>query len=290
MRISDLYVKDKTILSFEVYPPKDDDNFEKLNLLIDTLSSLKSYNPAFVSMTFGAFGKHFDTFETHYNMISKIKEHLDYTLMPHFTCVGTSLADVKKYFSGIKSLGVENILALRGDIPEGEDISNFEFKHAIDLVKLIKAEETFDIAVAGYPEGHIECDDYSLDMKYLKDKILAGADVVITQMAFDNSYLLKFRDEVASWNLNAKISAGIMPIKNYKQIFKMLSMARVTLPKKLQEDLERFKDNNDDIRKVGIEFAIKQCEELIANGFDGLHFYTLNNNSPVNQILDELEF
>lgn len=275
----------KTIISYEVFPPKDDADGLKLQKLLEHLEILKKYNPALISLTYGAGGT---TQNASLHILDKIKNDLKLSVMPHFTCVCTSRENVKNYLVSIKKLGVKNILALRGDIPEGVDINSFDFEHANDLVEFIKSETDLHIGVAGYPEGHVSCDDFDLDLKYLKRKVDAGADVVYTQMFFENSKFFQFYQLARDIGISTPIIPGILSINSYNQLSKMLSMARVTLPKTLIDNLERYKDNSDDIKKLGIEFATQQCQKLIDSGVTGLHFYTLNSSFAVSQILDNL--
>lgn len=279
------FSQNNPIFSFEIFPPKNDEDGSKLEKLIGHLGILKKYNPAFISLTYGAGGT---TQDSSLNIINKIQNELNLSVMPHFTCVGTSKESVKKYLNDILSLGIKNILALRGDIPEGMVQTNFDFKYANELVDFIKLQTKLSIGVAGYPEGHIDCADLSVDLGNLKRKVDAGADAIYTQMFFDNSKLFSFIQTARDAGITIPIIPGILPIMNYHQLERMLSMARVTVPSSLMNKLEKFKDNPDDIKKIGVEFASLQCQQLIASEIAGLHFFTLNTSSSVGQILDNL--
>lgn len=287
MTLREIYIenKSKPVISFEIFPPKNDFDGEKLNKLLGHLQVLKKYAPEFVSLTYGAGGT---TQNSSLNIIKKIKNGLELEIMPHFTCVGSSKGQVKGYLDEIQGLGITNILALRGDLPEGTDVENFDFHYANELVGFIKSQTSLSIGVAGYPEGHIDCDDLFLDLKNLKRKVDAGADVIYTQMFFDNDKFFRFIESAMKMGIDVPIIPGILPIMSYSSLEKMLSMARVTVPSTLMQKLEKYKDNADDVKKVGIEFMTCQCQELIEAESRGLHFYTLNTSSSLNQVLSDL--
>ncbi|MBP7211980.1 methylenetetrahydrofolate reductase [NAD(P)H] [bacterium] len=280
--INKRFIKKPTV-SFEVFPPKNDVDGEKVEKLIKNLEILKKYNPAFISLTYGAGGT---TRENSIEIIKRIQKELKLNIMPHFTCVATKKNHVEEYLKEIQALGIENILALRGDIPEGLNDSDFDFHHANEIVKFIHSKTNLSIGVAGYPEGHISCNNFDLDMKYLKQKVDSGADVIFTQMFFDNEKFFAFRDYAKKIGIKNPIIAGLLPVKSFTQLEKMLSMGRVTLPKKFAEILEKHKDNPDDIRKIGIDFTTQQAQQLVDNEVSGLHFYTLNSSKSICEILD----
>lgn len=285
MESNDGFSEKIPVISFEIFPPKNDEDGTKLEKLFTHLKVLKEYNPAFVSLTYGAGGTNQNS---SLNIINRIQSTLGLNVMPHFTCVNSSKEKVKAYLKEIEGLGIKNILALRGDIPEGIKQENFDFKYANELVEFINLQTELSIGVAGYPEGHIECDNLSLDIENLKRKIDAGAEAIFTQLFFDNDKFFSFVQLVRSAGIETPIIPGILPIRNYQQLEKMLSMARVTVPHFLMDKLEKYKENPDDVKKIGVEFASFQCQQLLASGVDGLHFYTLNTSSSVSQILDNL--
>lgn len=279
-----VFSKKNPVISFEVFPPKNDESGEKLEKLLQHLAILKKYNPAFVSLTYGAGGsgqaKSLD-------IIKQIQD-LGLRVMPHFTCVCSEKKHIKEYLTEIENIGIKNILALRGDIPEGVEAKDFDFRYANELVEFIKSETSLGIGVAGYPEGHIECQDFNLDMDNLKRKVDAGADAIYTQMFFDNDKFFGFVQSARAVGINIPIIPGILPITCYSQLDRMLSMARVTLPDDIKSKLEKYKDNPEDIKKIGIEFASCQCQQLIDAEVSGLHFYTINSSVAVSNILDSL--
>lgn len=290
MTLREIYAnnKDKSnpVISFEIFPPKNDEDGIKLDKLIYHMGILKKYNPAFISLTYGAGGTNQDFA---LDIIKRIKNELNVIVMPHFTCVGASSESVKVYLKEIQSLGLKSILALRGDIPEGMTQSSFDFKYANELVEFINAHTQLSVGVAGYPEGHLECTDLKTDLDNLKRKVDAGADAIFTQMFFDNDKFLDFVNKAKNAGINVPIIPGILSITSFPQFERMLSMARVSVPTSLMQKLERFKDNNDDVKALGIEFATEQCQQLIAAGIEGLHFYTLNTSTSVGRILDNLK-
>lgn len=287
MELKKIYTENsnKTTISFEIFPPKNDENGSKLEKLLGHLTILKKYEPAFVSLTYGAGGT---TQNASVEIIKRIQNELKLCVMPHFTCVGSSRDQVEQYLTEIKSLDIKCILALRGDIPEGMEQAHFDFNYANELVEFIKLRTSLSIGVAGYPEVHINCPDSNLDLKNLKKKVDAGANVIYTQMFFDNDKFFSFIENAEQIGINAPIIPGILPIMSFGQLERMLTMAKVSVPSSLMDKLEKYKDNSDDIKKVGIEFASQQCEELIKNGAKGLHFFTLNTSSSISKILDNL--
>lgn len=207
--------------------------------------------------------------------------------MPHFTCVSTSTENIKNYLKTLKSLDVKNILALRGDMPENQKIYN-DFKYASELVEYLKKESSLSIAVAGYPEGHKECESIEKDIQYLKQKVDNGADVIFTQLFFNNSHFISFVEKCEKQNITVPIIPGILPVTNYKTLEKMATLCKVEVPAKMAQVLEKHKDDKDYIKQYGIEYASLQCKELLETGVKGLHFYTLNKAYATSEILKNI--
>lgn len=279
MNLKDIYNKGLNI-SYEVFPPKNEEQYTELYL---ELEKLKNFNPAFVSLTWGASGS-CNSSET---LIKKISD-LDFDIMPHFTCVCSSKTFVNSHLSLLESLKIDKILALRGDFPEDTSKICEDFKFANELVDYIKANSDLSVGVAGYPEGHIEAPSLKDDIKNLKIKVQAGADAIFTQLFFDNDKFHKYIDLLKHENINIPVIPGIMPIISKKQIEKMTSMAKITIPNSIQTAIEKYGNDNSDMQKFGIEYGIKQCENLIKSGVLGLHFYTLNRSYSTGEILKEL--
>lgn len=277
MKLREIYNTDKTVISFEVFPPKE--NSEKL---LEEIKVLKHHNPAFISLTYGAGGNENKSFE----LLKQIKD-TGINVMPHFTCISTTKENIEKNINKLIDLKIENILALRGDIPENKELQKHDFNYASDLVEFIKHKTNLSIGVAGYPEGHIESPDLDTDINYLKDKVDKGADAIFTQLFFDNNNFYKFIDKTEKAGINIPIIPGIMPIISKKQVEKMVKLANITVPPNVQENISKLKDK--DLIEFGIEYATSQCEELIKNGIKGLHFYTLNKSYSTNEILNNIK-
>ena len=277
MKLREIYNTDKTAISFEVFPPKE--NSEKL---LEEIKVLKHHNPAFISLTYGAGGNENKLFE----LLTQIKD-TGINTMPHFTCISTTKENIEKNINKLINLKIENILALRGDIPENKELQKHDFNYASDLVEFIKHKTNLSIGVAGYPEGHIESPDLDTDINYLKAKVDKGADAIFTQLFFDNNNFYKFIDKTEKAGINIPIIPGIMPIISEKQVEKMVKLANITVPKNVQENISELKDK--DLIEFGIEYATSQCEDLIKNGIKGLHFYTLNKSYSTNQILNNIK-
>lgn len=267
-------------ISFEVFPPKDGN----ISKLFDELRILKKYNPVLVSLTYGASG----TSNRFSIEVLKSIVDLEYTLMPHLTCISASKAETEAHITAIENIGIENILALRGDITkENSGVYPRDFIHANELVEFIHHKTTLSIGVAGYPEGHIESKSLKDDIENLKKKVDAGASAIFTQLFFNNDKFYKYVEQVRKAGINLPIIPGIMPVRSLKQFDRITSMARVEIPQKLVEQLKNFPD---DAKKIGVEFATNQCQNLIDFKVAGLHFYTLNHSDMTSEILDNLFF
>ena len=285
MKIRELLSQKKFILSFEVFPPKREGNLDSLYVTITELSESK---PDFISVTYGAGGS---TREKTIEISSKVKNEFKLEVLAHLTCVQSTRDDIARILDCLKDENVENILALRGDPPEGMDkftMTEGGFGHANELVEFIRGRTDFSIGVAGYPEGHIETPSIEVDMKYLKRKMDAGADFIITQLFYDNDFFYSFRDRAMALKIGVPIIPGIFPILNYNQIKRIASLAGVKIPTKFGEKVEKNKDRPEDVEKYGIEYATLQAENLIKNDVAGLHLYCMNKSHPVKMILAEL--
>ncbi len=284
MKISDLLKQIKRSVSFEFFPPKTPEGEESL---FKTIKELEFIRPTFVSVTYGAGGT---TRERTIRIVKRIHTETNLTVMAHQTCIGHTRKDIIDILNQYKNIGVQNVLALRGDIPEGQEES-FAFppdgcRYANELVSLIRENfgDWFSIGVAAYPEGHPESPDIDTDIHFFKKKIDAGAEFAITQMFFDNTFFYRFIDKLQKVGVNIPVIPGIMPITNFKQIKKFADMCGATIPSDLIKRLQPVADRPEEVEKIGIEFAVKQCEDLLKNGAKGLHFYTLNKSKATVQI------
>ena len=269
-------------LSFEIFPPKPE---TPIQTVFDTIEQLRDLRPAFISVTYGAGGSQKGrTVE----IASKIKRGLGLEAVAHFTCVGHSRADIDRLLGELAAAGVENLLALRGDPPQGQpnfDFSRGEFRHAIDLIRYIRQQHDFGIAAAAYPEGHRDCPRISTDWRYLKAKVDAGVDVLITQLFYDNRVFYHFLDSVRAMGIQCPIVPGIMPVFNAKQIKRILTICGASMPADLLLIVDKYGESNDDMRKAGLEYAVRQIQDLIANGVDGIHLEPMNKPELAREIL-----
>ena len=285
MKIIDILKQDKPAFSFEFFPPKDNDGFDQL---FETIDNLKSWDPAFVSVTYGAGGS---TRSKTIDLVGRIKKEIGLESMAHLTCVGHSSDEILKVLESIKEQNVDNVLALRGDPPAGE--TNFTkpdhgFGYAEELVQFIRERFSFCIGVAGYPEGHPECSNREEDLAHLKNKVLAGASFVVTQLFFDNKYYFDFVADLKKIGVDVPVIPGIMPIVNLKQIKRFTKMCGATVPPDLMARLEKVQDDPESVCQIGIDHAINQCEKLLMQGAPGIHFYTLNRSRATLSVLEGL--
>ncbi len=288
MKISELLKQVNRSISFEFFPPKTKEGEESL---FKTIKELEHIKPTFVSVTYGAGGS---TRDRTRNIVKKIHETTSLTVMAHLTCIGHTKQQLLEILQDYKNIGIQNILALRGDIPvnmEDFKIPEDGCKFANELVELIREnfKDWFSIGVAAYPEGHPESPNLERDVYYFKKKVDAGADFAITQMFFDNKYFYDYLELCEKAGINIPIIPGIMPITNFKQIRKFALMCGATIPEELVRKLEKVQDNNEEVEKIGIEFAVKQCEDLLKNGVKGLHFYTLNKSKATIEIYNQIK-
>lgn len=271
MRITEkLMVKDQ-LISFEVFPPKTDSAFESIEWSVRELSA---HNPDFMSVTYGAGG---GTSQYTTKIASLIKNRLDTTALAHLTCASTPIDTINQILDTLKENHIDNVLAMRGDIPQGYEKPQGEYyTYAYELVKHIKDYGYFDIGGACYPECHPECDSLEKDIENLKNKVDCGIDFLITQLFYDNDIFYSFLEKVRKKGIYAPVFAGIMPITNIKQIDRIIGLSGTKLPSEVTDFLEKCKDNPQDLEKAGLDFAIKQINDLLSNGVNGIHIYTMN--------------
>ncbi len=274
----------KLELSCEVFPPKGEDFNEKTNKIINELNTLKPLGLDLVSVTYGAGGSNRDNTLKLVEVLHKE----NFNIMPHFTCVCSSKKYIEDYIEEIKRLGIKNILALRGDEPADIDVCYTDFKYAYELVDYLNKNTDFNIAVAGYPEKHPRAKTLKEDILNLKKKVDMGAKAIYTQLFFDNENFYRFEDACRKFDIYAPIIAGIMPVTNFKQLKKMTDMCHAIIPSRLYKNLEKYQNNANAIKEMGIEYASKQCYELINRGVEGLHFYTLNKAESTKRILENI--
>lgn len=271
MRIEELFKNKKVVFSFEIFPPK---AASSVNTIYDTLEALKGSNPDYISVTYGAGGslRNNKTIE----LSSLVKNKYNIEAVAHLTCINSTKDDINYYLEELKKNNIENILALRGDIPlEGKPIG--ELNHANELIEYVKKNGDFNIAAACYPEGHIEHKGLYSEIESMKRKEAAGASYFISQLFFDNEAYYNFQNEVRAANIKLPIEAGIMPVTNKKQIERMVSLSGAALPIKFKKIMEKYEHNPEALRDAGIAYAIEQIVDLISTGVDGIHLYVMNN-------------
>lgn len=286
MKIKELYEVKKTVISLEVFPPKLDSPVETV---FKTLDELKDVNPDFISVTYGAGGKAKDrTVE----IASKIKNEYHIESLAHLTCISSTKDQIKETFEEMRKNNIENILAMRGDIPENPDFefpNPLQYEHAADLIKEVQAEGNFCIGAACYPEGHVDCDSKVQDIKYLRDKVSMGADFLISQLFYDNEQFYRFMDEIDLAGISVPVSAGIMPVLNKNQIIRITKLAGCALPPKFQRIIDRYENNPAALKEAGEAYAIEQIIDLMAWGVRGIHLYTMNKPDTAKRILSNIE-
>jgi len=286
MRITEIMKHRTPAFSFEFFPPKSDEDTQKL---FHTLHDLKHLNPSFVSVTYGAGG---GTRDRTVQIVEEAKSKIGLESAAHLTCVGHSKAEIKLILDDLFRSGIDNVVALRGDPPRGE--ARFAphpdgFRHASELTAFIRNSYPFCIAVAGNPEGHIEAPDKATDWGHLEEKVKAGADLIITQLFFDNRYFFDFEKHMRERGISVPIIPGIMPITNFQQILRFTRICGATIPPKVEADLERIQDEPELVHRYGVEFATRQCKELLAHGVPGIHFFTLNKSAATREIISRLK-
>lgn len=282
MKTPDLF-KQKTVLSFEVFPPK---RTTPVQTIYDALDSLKELSPDFISVTYGAGGS--KNSATTLDIASKIKHDYQIESVAHMPCIYLTKESVLRQLDEFKANGIENILALRGDrIPDVQPAGDFE--HASDLVSFIKEHGDFNILGACYPEGHTESDSILTDIQNLKLKVDAGVSHLVTQLFFDNKYFYRFRERASLAGIHCPIEAGIMPVVNKKQIERMVTLCGVNLPRKFTSMMEKYENNPIAMRDAGIAYAVNQIVDLISEGVDGIHLYTMNNPYIAQKICEAVQ-
>jgi len=285
MKIKAILEKVSPSFSFEFFPPKNSEGFEQL---FTTIGQLKSCQPSYVSVTFGAGGS---TRSKTIDLVGRIKNEIGLESMAHLTCVGSSKEELRSILDTLQENGIHNILVLRGDPPQGQEKfvkAENGFAYANELVEFIRKHYDFCIGVAGYPEGHVECSDKTADLENLKKKVDAGADFIVTQLFFDNGFYYDFVERARNIGIKIPIIPGIMPVLNVKQTQRFTKMCGSTIPDSLMKQLETFQDEPETVRKIGIEHATVQCELLLQEEAPGIHFYTLNRSNATLKILESL--
>jgi len=286
-KISDILNEKERTYSFEFFPPKTDKGREKLP---ETAGIFKELGPDWFAVTYGAGGT---TRELTMDIVDDLQKRFQVPTMHHLTCVGHSKAELKAVIEKMKEKNICNILALRGDAPQG--VEHWEptpggFEYCYQLVELIGSYgDFFSIGVAGFPEGHIDCPDKETDSKHLKIKIDAGGEFVITQLFFDNKDYFEYLERIRKLGVKARIIPGIIPITDYQILLRFCSTCGATIPQRVHDIFKPLDGDAEATYEAGVEFAVEQCNELLGGGAPGLHFYTLNKVEPTREILNKIK-
>jgi methylenetetrahydrofolate reductase (NADPH) len=271
--------------SFEFFPPKTEEGEQKL---FAALEELRDLQPTYVSVTWGAGGT---TREKTIDIVERIRHDFGLEAMAHFTCVGATVDDLRRSLTRMQEAGIDNVLALRGDPPRGQEkfvATEGGLSYATDLTRLVAEEFDFCLVGACYPEVHPEAPTAEEDLQHLVEKVEAGARVLITQLFFDNADYFRFVDDARAAGIDVPIIPGIMPITNFEQIKRFTSMCGARIPVELERRLSAIADNPEAVAEFGVAYATLQCADLLARGAPGIHFYTLNKSPATRAILSAL--
>lgn len=283
MKIIDRLNEDKIHISFEVFPPKTDAGFEKVISATDKIAEL---NPSYISVTYGAGG---GTSKNTAKIAQHIKDDLNTLSLAHLTCASSTKEEVRDVIENLKNLGIENILALRGDIPEGMTFpSGDRFRYAYELVEEIKKHGDFCIGAACYPEGHVENEHKADDIKYLKQKVDSGVDFLTTQMFFDNDIHYNFLYRVREAGITVPILPGIMPITTKAQLKRSQELSGTVFPRRFLALVDRFGDSPEAMKQAGIAYATDQIIDLMSNGVNNIHIYSMNKPDVAAKIMENI--
>jgi len=286
VKIIELFKRPEKLFSFELFPPKRDGNLETL---FETVQVLKKMNPGYISITYGAGGS---TRDMTYDIALRLKS-LDITPLVHFTCVGHSRNEIRELLARLKDAGIENLLALRGDPPKGQSAfvpAPDGFRHANELVAYIRNEGfDFCLGVAGYPEIHPEASSSEEDLANLKKKIDAGGQFIVTQLFFDNRDYFSYVEKLRAMGVGVPVQPGIWLLTDYAQIERFQSLSGAKIPPALAEKVERVKEDKAAVAAIGIDYATRQCAELLRQGAPGIHFYVMNKSHSVGLVLENLK-
>lgn len=283
MKLSEIHKQKKSVLSFEIFPPKKDEELKNIDKTLEILCELK---PDFISVTFGAGGS-----SNHNKTIAlakKIKEIYHVEPVVHLTCLCYDKSEIDEFAKELENEGIQNILALRGDrnpdVPEKND-----FIHASDLIAYLKTKGDFCIAGACYPECHPESAGRVDEMRHLKEKADAGAEVLLSQLFFDNNYFYRFVEDCRIAGIDTPITPGIMPVINASQIKRMVTLCGASLPKRFEKIIHKFEANKQALFDAGMSYALSQIIDLLANDVDGIHLYTMNNPAVARKICEGIK-
>jgi methylenetetrahydrofolate reductase (NADH) len=285
MKLRDIYAQPGLKLSIEFFPPKTAEGVKKL---MEEATILSALDPSFCSVTYGAAGS---TRDTTVEMVERLHRERGVDVMCHLTVMGQSKDEIRAVLSDIKRRGIENIIALRGDPPRG--VAEWTphpdgFLYSVDLVREARAHDWFSVAVAGFPETHPQAESPEADLRYLKEKVDAGADLVITQLFYDNDDFYRYVENVRALGVTVPIVPGVFPVLSAEQTIRFTSFCGARIPRRLETLLEKVAGDDEAAVRMGIEYATEQCEGLLEFGVPGIHFYAFNRSRSITTILDNL--
>lgn len=285
MQITEALKKNQMSLSFEVFPPKKESSFESVRTATEEIAALK---PSFMSVTYGAGG---GTSNYTLSIAKNIKEKYNVPMLAHLTCVSSNKALVAKRINDMKDAGITNVMALRGDLTpelENSDRELWDYRHAVDLIRELKEKGDFCIGAACYPEVHPESTNQREDIKYLKEKVDAGADFLTTQMIFDNNLFFNFLYKIREAGITVPVLPGIMPITNANQLERAIKLSNAFMPQRFRSVVDKFGQNPEAMKQAGIAYATDQIIDLYANGITNVHVYSMNKPDVAKNIQNNL--
>lgn len=286
MKISELFKHTPRTFSFEFFPPKDEISAVDFGINVGQLLKL---NPSFVSVTYGAGGS---TQERTFALVDYLQNRIGLTTMAHYTCVNASRDKVRHDVQALLAAGIENLMLLRGDPPKGQATYSTVaegFTFASEMIAYVKSFAKVSIGAAAYPEKHPEASGLDADIAHLRQKVEAGADFLLTQLFFDNEKYFNFINKAQRAGVYNRIIPGIIPLTSYSQIKRFTQMSGATIPPTLAESMERYANDPERMYRVGVEYSVAQCTELLRKGAPGIHFYTLNKSRATVEIYEELQ-
>lgn len=274
MKIIDILEKEQMSLSFEVFPPKKETSFENVKVATEQIASLK---PAFMSVTYGAGGGGASAYTL--EIAKNLKNKYDVPMLAHLTCVASNKDTIQERLDAMKEAGILNVMALRGDLTpelEQQDRNKWDYSHAVDMIREIKADGSFCIGAACYPEVHPESANQREDIKFLKEKVDAGVDFLTTQMVFDNNLFFSFLYKIREAGITCPVLPGIMPITNANQVERAIKLSGAFMPQRFKAMVDKFGEDPEAMKQAGIAYATDQIIDLYANGITNVHVYSMN--------------
>lgn len=282
--IKQTFEKKGPVISFEIFPPKRNGDLASVYGCIDALAEL---NPGYISVTYGAAGT--ERNQTTLEVATHIQKNYGIDALAHLTCVAASADAIDRTLYAFKNQGIRHILALRGDLPTGANVSHSaDFNYASDLIRHIKAQHDVYVAAACYPQGHIEAKSRTLDLIHLQRKVASGTDLLISQLFFDNAYFYDYLHELRSLDITIPVAAGIMPVLSKRQIERMTELSGATLPDKFKRVLDKYEHNPNALMDAGIAYSCEQIVDLLSSGVDAIHLYVMNKPEVAKRIVNNI--